>query len=372
MALDAEQQGQLNLLRRAHDLVEAVTSKEGDASVSPTNLLDRVPAEFVALKALLGTGQFGQLAHEFQSEDKIANRWQARFRWAERTRIVLFFAALCLGAYALSPWSASGGAASGGVAGTGVELERAISLAQGIAIVLALVVISLSIGVDSYGKWRKARANAEYAKGRYFSQVAQAGEAAGEAGAIPLSLQKLEIMRRYRLQHQHAYLAKKVTSHESSERRRRLLLYIAATLAFLVALPMIADLLAALGYPALGDFISGKVAAVFGPQAMLAQYFLALGAIAAGFEAAIENYFRIEQDLRFAAHFRGTGRELEALANKLPPVRRAAAAGDEQPVTQWLEELEQILFKEHERWLQAHLGEGDALAETRRLDPPIG
>lgn len=361
MDLKLDHQARSDLLIKAHAIVGKCPGDGTDNGVSPANLAERVPPEFAELKALLATTQLTELKNEFKLQDEAADRWQGRYRFAERLRILLFFIALCLGAYALSPWATNDGPA----------VERLISLAQGSAIAIAFAAIALSIGVNFYGKWRKARARAEFAKGSYFHLLVHETIEPENPGHIPSILQKLEFMRRYRLEHQHAYMATKVADHEKGEGRRRLLLYVAASLALLVALPVLAKFLSELGYSQTADALSAIASTLFGPDIALAQYFLALGVIAAGLEATIENYFRIEQDLRFAAHFRNTGRELEALGAELATVRRKMADGDDQAATNWLIKLENVLFKEHERWLDAHGGAGDPLRQTTDIAPPI-
>ena len=103
--------------------------------------------------------------------------------------------------------------------------------------------------------------------------------------------------------------------------------------------------------------------------ATLAATITALTIIISGLEAAITNAFRIEQDLRFAAHFRDTAHQLELVSKGLTDARRAAMNGDATAVAKFLSDIENILSKEHERWLSAHTNNHGTDRETKDLDP---
>ncbi len=343
-------------LRLATDVHNAVgPPSSADMRLRLEDLYGVVRDRFANLSARLQPTHINELINEFNVKDQQALAWQSRYRLAERTRILLFFVVLLIGAVTLSPLA--------NVLPQG--LLASIPILQGVLIVLALVGMVISLTGGFYQRWRGARAVAEHARGRFFREISTP-----VVGEPELLLQQLEFLRRYRLQHQYAYFLFKVGQHENSERWRRNMAYVAGALAFIVTLPLIGELAAALEFKqvsSLFDAVGRRLMPEFMRPAE--RYVIAASVVIAGLEASIANYYRVEQDMRFAAHFRDTGQALARIARALPAVRQAVLEGEHDAVQRWARRLEDVLGDEHEEWLIKHQGKSEQLAPLETLDP---
>jgi len=351
------QNDRLKLAQDAHQLIGP--PEDSDQWLQPFDLHDALRPELVLLRGLLSDSHVKNLIEEFKAADAKAGIWQWRYRFVERARIILFFLVLVVGAITLSPLAAR--------LPPGVESH--IPVVQGCLILVALVGMVIGLTGGFYRRWRSARAIAEHARGQFFWQMS--ATATQDAATEPaLVLQQLEFLRRYRLQHQYAYFLFKVAQHEKSEARRRQLAYLAGGLALLVTFPLVAQLADLLELKGIAAWLA-QIGDVPIPVALqpIDKFVLAAGVVAAGFEASIVNYFRIEQDLRFAAHFRETGRQLSELGEELPKIREAALDGRLDDVRKWARRLESKLAEEHDEWLIKHSGNRSELKPLNRLDP---
>lgn len=352
-------QSNLSLVEQAQHLMGPYSAE--DAATSLGEIPERLPNEFAKLRALFETPHIRALMEEYDKADQKAKFYQAAYLWTERMRIWLFFSALVLGSLSLTTilfkQQSSG-------------LSPA-SITQFSLIALAFVVIFVRLWKNFYARWRGARAKAEYARGRIFWGITTAPSSKVNNSEIPVALQKLEFLRRFRLQRQYDYFRSKAEKHESSNQRRRTWLIIASVLAFFAASPLLVTVADWLGWHGLSlklQEIGALIPKEIGPTDQL---FLALGSIAAGFEASITNHFRIAQDLRFASHFKRTGESLLKIANDLPKVRADIAAGGSETFKQWANDLENVLLDEHEGWMATHSGELNQLPEVAQLDSQV-
>ncbi|MEO0799460.1 MAG: hypothetical protein AAFY53_09685 [Pseudomonadota bacterium] len=350
------------LIKTARDQVDAyaAAAEKQSITITPKNLEDHLPGSFRELKRTLKTQQMQGLRNEFRAADEASNLYQTRYRNSERARIILFFLTLAVGALALTPWASAQ-----------AELANFVPRLQGALVAIALTVIASSLYLKHYEKWGAQRTQAEYAKNRFFVGIIEEQGRTDATDEIPFLLQKIEIFRRHRLQDQHGYMASKVKKHELSNRRRGRLLYLVGASAIIVTSVVVCSIVFPDFYTRVADWMMSAVPKPEGMTnvATLAATITALTIIISGLEAAITNAFRIEQDLRFAAHFRDTAHQLELVSNGLTDARRAAMNGDATAVAKFLNDIENILSKEHERWLSAHTNNHGTVRETKDLDP---
>jgi hypothetical protein len=174
--------------------------------------------------------------------------------------------------------------------------------------------------------WMSARAAAEALRWQYFEKVTSIEEANADS-AIPLLLLQFEYFRRYELDVQLKFYTKRGGEHRRD-----------------------ADYWMRLGsYSVAGASIAAGLSGLVPALVSVA----ALGAVATALGSFASTKDVINQSRRNADLYSKTKDALIKLQGKLDDVRAAAAAGEREPVKQFVTATHEQLAAEHNQWLKA-------------------
>jgi SMODS and SLOG-associating 2TM effector domain 1 len=292
-----------------------------DWKIRLTKHPEELQAKAPALAAVLRKSAFSALAREFEEKDAHADKNQKEFKnTADRANLAVLlttgFSALVLIAALLIPDASgfkkyalaaigAGGVISGGLGAMWVYQTREGKL------------------LDA---WMSARASAEVLRRRYFEQITNLETAVGDS-PIPLLLLQFEYFRRYQLDVQSRFYEKRALEHErDADKWMRLSSYSVAGAAIAAGL-------------------SGLDPALI--------WIAALGAVATAYGSFASTKDAVNQSRRNADLYSKAKDAIAKLEEKLDEVRTEAAAGEREPVMQFVTALHDQLAAEHRQWLQA-------------------
>ena len=311
------------MIRAAKDAIGS--GRTDDYVIQPTKhaaeLLDKAPS----LAAMLGSSELSVLAGEYEKKDKEAKGNKNVFmitanraNWA--VLLTACFSTLLL---VVAPLKAATG------------LPDAVILAVlGVCGVISGGLGSMWVYQAREGRlldnWMSARAAAEALRTQYF-ETATGMELPDGNSPIPTALLQFEYFRRYQLDVQIAFYERKAQDlRRDADRLLR-------TGAFSVALAS----------------ISAGLAAILGGQRPAWVSVAALGAIATALGSFAATRESVNQSRRNMERYTKACEAISLLKRKLDPVRAAAAAGDKQPMKQFIAAVHEQLTAEHREWLAA-------------------
>jgi hypothetical protein len=219
---------------------------------------------------------------------------------------------------------------------------------------LGLVVVQLSALAYSYlarlwlsyahpfEAWQRKRGEAELLRTAYFGEVVRAAGSVQE-GELPLLPLQLEYFRRYQLELQKGYYARRAEAHArraGMQRSYRLLARVAVVLLLMAGI--VYSLLSMRGIVPMVDYSQ--------------QYFGAsIVMLMSGISSALASVSLMSFDERNAVRYRTMAENLAYLAGSaLSEARTAAAQGDPAPVLDFVRRVHELMSVEHREWLLLH------------------
>lgn len=296
-----------------------------DYRIQPTQHAQGLATKAPALAAVLGRSELKVLAEQYEKKDRQANEHQALFKsTASRANWAVFLTA-CFSTLLLivAPLKL----------GPGVPTNVVLAL-LGVCGVIAGALGAMWVYRTREGKlldnWMGSRAAAEALRAQYF-QTATSLELADTNSPIAPALLQFEYFRRYDLDVEVAFYEKRGADHQ---REAEQMLRISA---FSVALAS----------------ISAGLAAVLGSLNTAWVSIAALGTVATALSSFAATRESVGQSRRNAERYANTSDALAMLKGKLDAVRTAAAAGEREPVKQFVAAAHEQISAEHKQWLAA-------------------
>lgn len=319
-----------------------------DYKIQPTKHADELAGKAPALAAILRRSELAVLAEQYEKKDAQAFGNQKVFKDAANNANWCLLLTACFSVLLLviAPLKAV----------LGVEGNVALLL-LGACGVIAGALGSMWVYKAREGKlldnWLSARAAAEALRTQYFDAVTGFSSKDTSSAITPLLLQ-FEYFRRYQLDVQLAFFERRSVDHRH-DADRMLKLSSGA-----VALASISSGLAAV----LGGFNSAFVSIA------------AVGSIATALASFASTKESVNQSRRNAERYANTSDALAMLRTKLDAVRMAAAAGNAEPVRQFVAAAHEQLSAEHRQWLanaqsiQPAIDKLDDALSNLKKDPP--
>jgi hypothetical protein len=307
---------------------------DDDWILQPQNHAKTLPAEARLLRQALEDTELQSIIRTYKRFDDDANRAQRRYKLqAKGSAIATFLAIVVLPIYFLMPDGAMN-----------------VIFAQ---LALALVALGLWIGgsKSAFKRWVQSRAWAEEARVNLFKSVLKATEKSSHAGdELPLLPLQLEYFRRYLLDSQRSYYARRgeyFTRAKSGSKRWATILFA------LSALPILWE-------------THGRVQTLFGEAVAMLPWepdlkdiFLALAILAVGAEFLRSTFAEISLEYSNAWRYPKTGEKLDALSQEpLAEARAAALKSDRNAVIHFAESVQQELMAEQHEWIAMSKGAG--------------
>jgi hypothetical protein len=323
---------------------------------------------FEGLKSILDLKPIKLLIEEYETFDARALRAQATYLFREKARIWLFFIALAIGAFSLLPLNNLIGAGA----------TKSATFFQYFAIFLAVILTIDNLWNNHFYAWRSARAKAELARAAFFREVLYAQLPSKTSDReLPLSLQKLEYVRRYHIELQYAYYLGRGTQHIEKEGEKRSWLILAGAMGLLTAIPLLvvgSELLIAqwnwleVWLGSIPKYFNNLKGFADPSEVWFGKLFLALGTFAAGLEACITKVYRISTDLTNFLVYHGTAQRLAGLYTKhLRRLRGEATVENIDPVIRWFHCCNSLIMDEHKKWQRAQSHHLDRLVDVDEL-----
>jgi len=308
-----------DMIRAAKDALG--TGLAEDYKIQPTTHAAELAEKAPCLAAILGSSELSVLAEEYEKNDKLANDNKAVFKTiADRANWAVLLTA-CFSALLL-------------VVG---PLKTVVSLPEGAVLAILGVCGVISGGLGSMwvyqtreGKlldnWMSARAAAEALRTEYFETATTMELADGTSSVL-----QFEYFRRYQLDVQTAFYDRKV---RDCRREARRLLQMSA---YSVALAS----------------ISAGLATILSGQNPAWVSIAALGAIATALGSFASTRESVNQNRRNMERYAKASDAISLLKKKIDQVRAAAAAGEREPMKQFVAAVHEQLAAEHREWLAA-------------------
>jgi SMODS and SLOG-associating 2TM effector domain 1 len=298
------------------------TAGPDDWKVQPTSHAKELEARVPALAAIVRGSEPRTLAEQFEEDDKQALESQAKFkRTANRANWAVLFTAVFSAALLVSALSIKDA--------KGSPNKRVLAV-FGVCGVITGALGSMWVYQTREGRllddWKSARAAAEALRWQYFEKVTSL-ESLNAESAIPLPLLQFEYFRRYELDVQIKFYAKRAKEHKHDAD------YWMKLSSYSVALASISAGLAGLDPAWVAVAALGSVAT-------------ALGSFASTSDS-------VNQSRTNAEIYSKTKDALGQLQGKLDEVRAAAAAGERDPIKQFVAATHEQLAAEHRQWLKA-------------------
>ncbi len=295
----------------------------------PQQLKDRSPD----LASFLSDSLFVEKAKRFETADRLAVDYQARFKKRTKTTSVAIF----LGAVATAVLSIL---ATDPLASIWPDVpipeivNESISLVTGVVIFLASSVVVFNSQMISqlklYEQWMENRAKAETARLLYFKEAAQ-NLVSEKADNKQILHEFCAFFRRYQLQLQQTYYQGRSRQHANSLLKTAKIGAIAAVI--------------------VAAFSGSAGLAGFFDQQLIA--FAALGTIGVALTALASRLEAINQDERNAMRYKITADILSNIAEKYSGVQKAIAAGKDPVIlVHFVDAVHEQLSLEHRQWTE--------------------
>jgi hypothetical protein len=309
------------LIRAAQDALGA--DRTDDYKIQPSKHADELAAKAPSLAAILRRSDLSVLAGQYERKDQQANENQAVFK-ATATRAnwaVLLTACFSTLLLIVGPMKS--------VAGLPDSVVLAILGACG---VISGGLGSMWVYQAREGKlldnWMSVRATAEALRAAYFEAITSV-EVQDNNAPMPAALLEFEYFRRYQLDVQIAFYQTRAADHRRDADR---MLRISA------------------GAVALAS-ISAGLAGVLGGLNTAWVSIAALGTVATALASFAATKESVNQSNRNAERYTNTCDALTLLKRKLDVVRIAAAAGQREPMKQFVAAAHEQISAEHRQWL---------------------
>jgi SMODS and SLOG-associating 2TM effector domain 1 len=318
---------------------QAIGEAREDDHIDPAKHVTAFDATAHSLATVLSSTRVESAAADYRKWDDIAIEAQAKFKkYSNRAGWSVFIAATASAALLslsiiLGPAVGRGGPLA--PANLAIATVAFIGMAAG---VISGVWFNIIRTGGLLQGWMKSRAEAEARRLLYFAEVTGTPVPPG-ADALECRLLQLEYFRRYQLDAQRAFYARRGAQHEGSAQSA------------LVRTSL------AMGGVALANALSGYLAP-FNPQ------FTAIAGAAVLSQAMaskITNREAVNQDGRNAERYKRVESSLNRLWGKLDDVRRAVANGDEAVLSEFVFAVNEQLSHEHRQWLEEQKEAGTAV-----------
>jgi hypothetical protein len=292
------------------------TSGADDWRLNPKRDASTLPAAAETLRERLLSPDTQQLMDRYQSADTQAISAQNKYKKLAWLAAMAGFAGVLLGTTALI-------ASQFGLPRYVLTIS---ALTQAFLVIVSIVAALLNASLQPFQTWQQQRAEAENSRISFFDDVAHIPPRDGEAHRMNLAL-SLEYFRRYQLDVQHDYYARRGAQHQINARRAHrwriiaLLLVIAGTASLLWSLKE-QSWLPDIGRQAL-DQIPDRTE-------LGQRLFLALGIWASALQNLLSAFSLISLDERNAGRYLTTAENLAAL--KAEPLEEARKAIKEQSI----------------------------------------
>ncbi|HWP56385.1 MAG TPA: SLATT domain-containing protein [Candidatus Acidoferrales bacterium] len=323
------------------DLIAAAREAVGegdpdDHAIAPARHADQLAVKAPALAKILRSSAVGSTARLYQQKDAEALQAQQAFKTtAARANAAVFLTASLSALLLITAPMAIGTAGLGNWLTIFLGSCGIVSGALG-----SMWLFKLREG-KLLERWMTARAGAETRRLKYFELVTSS-PAAGPEGSIPLPLLQLEYFRRYQLEVQRVFYRRRGAEHERAADKMLTLSAVSVALA------------------SFATGIGGLLGGALHPQWVSLAGFGAIATAIASFASAKE---AIGQDRRNMERYRRALEALENLSEKLDAVRLAAAAGEREPLEQFVAAVHEQISLEHRQWLEASESTTESIAK---------
>jgi hypothetical protein len=242
-------------------------------------------------------------------------------------------------------------------------LTAAVAL-QGGLIVASFVCSLLLIITKPFAGWMRSRAESEHARIKLFKRVLEETEEKPEEGELPLLPLQLEYFRRYQLDVQRYYYAKRGAQHA---RAVKLGGYVRIAALLLIAAAVLPNFWQLQGR----DWVPQVLKQIFvhppSDTELAQRVFLCLGLIGSALQGLLASLSLMSHDERNATRYLDTSRNLEDLAGRpLEEARSAALEGDRERVLGFVALVHEQVSSEHREWVALRAIVPDLSLDTLR------
>jgi hypothetical protein len=291
------------------------------------------------LKQILTAPAIAAIVEQYTTANAAAIGAQAAYKTPAKLAAITSFLAIVIGSTAVLPSS-------------GVLPPLVISAAGVLQFLFIAISLAASIIVGrrkSFQAWMELRAEAENARRELFNQVMDEKSPAGTPSRLPLLSLQLEYFRRYQLDVQRLYYARRGAQHAGAANRAWLWRVAALAIVIIASFPLLWSLQGNAWLPDwLGRLINGLPRATENGQRL----FLGIGLIASALQGLLAANAVISLDERNAARYLATSANLETLAGEpLAEARRRAARSDREGVLAFVALVQQEISSEHHEWV---------------------
>ncbi|MGH6816868.1 MAG: hypothetical protein ACREC6_14315 [Hyphomicrobiaceae bacterium] len=277
---------------------------------------------------------------EYEHADALALKHQALYKRLGWWALVTTTIGTLAGAVALFPLDVT---LSG-------RPRTVIGAAQGVAVILAMLMTWLIGRFDSVGVWMRSRGEAERLRGEIFEAILKA-DTPHTVDKRQLWRQKLDLTMAAHVDYQLAFFKKSIARAKRGLRtidRARLLHYAVHFFAVLIGIASLLPLLYLLGLPTPEWFLPAMRFLLVDDAS---RWQLGLGTIAVSLLTYTNAYGLLNQDKRNIALYTATAGQLEQLKTReLIQVQQAAFGGDGQRVRNFHHSVSAILEADYLAW----------------------
>lgn len=317
-------------------------------SLKAADTLKELPDEARALKALILSPAAETIIEERTTASRTADKCQKQYKFWGRLAVFLTLVGAAVGVV----WIIQD-------AQTGFDPEVSnwqwlLTFEAGIAALGVLITKKLTTG-NFHTRWMRARVASEQARRRYFDFVCTSPELADFNAAqrfrVDLLSLQLEYFRRFQLDLQYNYFKQKARSNRRISRFFKTYWFLAGALGIVT-----------LGVAFPEQLSSNDKVLMFLDQDWIAEgvehvdtmVWLAIALLLPFAQTALFDWGSIDNSSQNTARYRLMQAHLESYREQLPEIRRAAAMGQGEIVTAFIEQVGDLLSHENAEWSEVH------------------
>lgn len=320
--------------------IKAVGAEEPqDWHLLPEQHAANLPEAAAPLKRILTQPAIAAIIERYNKADAAAVRAQTAYKRPARLAAITSFLAIVVGSVVVLPSYA-------------VLPQGVVSAAGTVQFMLLIISFGALILVGrrrAFATWMTLRAEAENARRELFTRVMDQEATAGAATGLPLLSLQLEYFRRYQLDVQRFFYAKRGKQHASAADHAWRWRVAALIIVVIASFPLLWVLQ---GKPWLPDWLGAFLNGLPHATETGERLFLGIGLIASALQGLLAANAVISLDERNAARYLSTAGNLETLADQpLTEARQRAANGDRAAVLSFVALVQQEISSEHHEWV---------------------
>ena len=316
-------------------------SGASDWELRPDTHAEKLNEDGAALRHVLTSPEIQVIVGTFNSADKRAGASQKRYKGLAKTAAFAGFAAVLAGCVLILPshnlpWP---------------NFLQWAGMVQFSLLALSIICSLAVAWLKPFEHWMKARGVAEQARANLFRSVMAAQPAPAAApGEVPLLALQLEYFRRYQLDVQRLYYAKRGNQHRVAARKSSRWRLFAFILVILAAVPVLYSLQKFDWLPLIDRLHLPE------RSQDLQRAFLGLGVLASALQGLLAALGLMNLDERNAARYGSVAQNLAFLENAyLDDARARAASGDRSGVLKFVGLVQEQISSEHREWVELRI-----------------